>query len=72
MIRMGKVMAIEPDRKSCVIRDERGRDFFCPVEEMHSKQIPPLFSTVTFIRDEDYKSTLVACLVKLDRLPVAI
>lgn len=72
MIRTGKVMSIEADRKSGIIRDVRGKDYFFSIDEVDNQQMPPLYSQVTFIKDEDFKSTLVACLVKLDQLPRAI
>ena len=72
MVRFGKVMSIDKTTNTGIIRDQRGRDFFFYGYECENDQLPPLYSVVSFIKDEDFKSTNVACLIKIKQLPRAI
>ena len=73
MIRAGTVIRIDYQTKSGVIRDlDNRKEFFFSAVECENEDLPPLFSTVTYIKDTDYVSTDVACLIKLDRLPHAV
>lgn len=72
MIRTGKVMSIDKKSNSGIIRDIRGKDYFFSGVECYGEQLPPLYSTVTFVKDDDFKQTNVAMLIKLDQLPRSI
>lgn len=72
MVRFGKIMSIDAKTRTGVIRDDSGRDFYFSAVECEGENIPPKFSSVSFIKDPDFKSANVACLVKLERLPIAI
>lgn len=73
MIRSGKLMSIDRLTNSGVIRENGSRkEYLVTASECKDQTLPPLYSTVTFIKDEDFKSTNVAMLVQVDQLPRAI
>ncbi len=67
MILNGKVMKLDHATGTGVIRDLRGKEFFFRADDCKDAQLPPLHSFVTFMRDEDFKSTNVATLVSFLR-----
>ena len=67
MVRTGKVMSVDSQGQSGVIREGK-KDFFFHVKDCKAGSIPPLHATVFFEKDEDF-STLVAIEVVVDQLP---
>lgn len=64
MVYSGIVKQVCKATKTGVIEDKNGREFFFSIDECCENELPPLWSTVTFVKDPDYKSTNVAALVK--------
>ena len=64
MVKSGIVISIDRFAKTGVIEDQQRREYFFTIHECFENELPSLYSNVTFIRDPDYKTTLVAALVR--------
>lgn len=65
MIRSGTVTHVDHFTKSGVIKDNNsGREFYFGIYECCDNELPKMYSTVTFVKDPDYKATDVASLIK--------
>lgn len=64
MVRSGTVIRVDAFSNSGMIRDEKGREFYFHLQECCENKLPRLYSVVTFIKDQDFKSTDVAALIQ--------
>ncbi len=72
MILYGRVTDIDTRTGSGIITCQQGRDFLFLRSDCHDETLPPIYSTVTFLKDRDYKTTNVAHLVKVDQYSSAL
>lgn len=69
MVRSGIVIRLDYVTSSGVIEETRTKkEFFFNIHECVELRLPRLHTTVTFIKDPDFKSTDVAALVKPDEV----
>ncbi len=71
MILFGKVTKLNYEHKAGVITDQRGQEYFFYWYECEGEMLPPLYSTVTFLRDPNYPHTRIAELIKVDSYPTS-
>lgn len=64
MVRSGIVKSVCKATKTGIIEDKNKREFYFSIDECVENELPTQFSTVTFVKDSDYKTTDVACLIK--------
>lgn len=67
MVLYGRIIEVDIKTGSGIIQDERGREYVFLADECGGI-LPPKYTTVTFIRDRDFK-TPVASLIRIDQLP---
>jgi hypothetical protein len=72
MVRSGLVIMLNRADNTGIIQDARKREFFFSIHECVENELPKLYSTVTFVKDADYKSTDVAALIKQSEVFKAI
>lgn len=68
MVKSGIVTSVCRATYTGTIEDSKGREFFFSIDECVELELPKLYSTVTFIKDPDYKSTDVAALIKTSQV----
>jgi hypothetical protein len=64
MVKSGIVVSVNIADRCGVIEDKQKREYYFHVDSCVENELPPLWSTVTFKKDPDYKSTDVATLIK--------
>lgn len=68
MVLSGMVIHLDLVNKTGIIEGKNRREFFFSIHECVENELPRLYSTVTFIKDPDYKSTNVAALIKTSKV----
>jgi hypothetical protein len=65
MFKSGIVIQVDHKTQTGVIEAKNGTEFFFSASECEGGELPAIHSVVTFIKDQDFKSTNVASLVKV-------
>lgn len=69
MVLYGIVIRLNHRKRAGLIRDTYGREFHFWASECEGDELPPLGSSVTFLRDPQYGKIRVAHLIRVDQLP---
>jgi hypothetical protein len=64
MVKSGMVISVDASQQCGVIQDDKKRQFFFSINECCDNRLPSVYTTVTFVKDPDFKSTNVAMLIK--------